>query len=788
MTDFKALLNSAQYEAASMGGGPALIVAGAGTGKTRTIVYRLAWLLEHGVDPYQILLLTFTRKAASEMMQRAASLIAADVSRLSGGTFHSFAYRVLRQYRPHWLEDSPFTVMDATDALAAVRQCRSDLGITKDRSFPKSEAILSLYSTSRNKEIPVEELLEKSSPHLMLYAADLKKITDAYQQFKHDKKLMDYDDLLFELEAVLMQDADAAETIRNRYRYILVDEYQDTNLVQARLVRLLSGADSGNPASVMAVGDEAQSIYSFRGATVENILEFPRDYPNTKVIKLEENYRSTKPILDVANNLLRHAAEGYCKNLFTRNAGGAPVRVIRCLSDFSQAALVAQEVSRLLQIYQPSEIAVLFRSGYQSFNLEMQLNRLGIRFRKYGGLKYNEAAHVKDLTAYLKLAVNPRDYTSFQRIGSFFKGIGPKTCQKIFAVWEEGDPKKMEKMRSRYRPFFDELDFVVSLRSAPGRAQDKVQMALDRYDSVEGSILERLYPENYPTRRTALDEVVSIAESFDALDEFLAEFTLEVPEAAVDDSDRVVLSTIHSAKGLEWSAVMIIDLANDRFPSRHAQQSAEVFEEERRLMYVACTRAREELTLYAPASVHWGQSGLAPASLSPFLTELDPSLVEEYSETGNMRLVKKSFLSSSGNGPSGYAYVVSGSGGHLPADFANEDRESQMPVGGNLGGRTSWKDDFGEEAQIPAGETAPRSRGASVPDSGSDVGEEAVCVPADSVLRELAGGGIRYCRHRIFGRGRVLGVKNGNLVELEFPGYGRKTIIASYLIAEKEHG
>ena len=346
----------------------------------------------------------------------------------------------------------------------------------------------------------------------------------------------------------------------------------------------------------------------------------------------------------------------------------------------------------------------------------------------------------------------------------------------------------MEKMRSRYRPFFDELDFVVSLRSAPGRAQDKVQMALDRYDSVEGSILERLYPENYPTRRTALDEVVSIAESFDALDEFLAEFTLEVPEAAVDDSDRVVLSTIHSAKGLEWSAVMIIDLANDRFPSRHAQQSAEVFEEERRLMYVACTRAREELTLYAPASVHWGQSGLAPASLSPFLTELDPSLVEEYSETGNMRLVKKSFLSSSGNGPSGYAYVVSGSGGHLPADFANEDRESQMPVGGNPGGRTSWKDDFGEEAQIPAGETAPRSRGASVPDSGSDVGEEAVCVPADSVLRELAGGGIRYCRHRIFGRGRVLGVKNGNLVELEFPGYGRKTIIASYLIAEKEHG
>ena len=203
---------------------------------------------------------------------------------------------------------------------------------------------------------------------------------------------------------------------------------------------------------------------------------------------------------------------------------------------------------------------------------------------------------------------------------------------------------------------------------------------------------------------------------------------------------------------------------------------------------MACTRAREELTLYAPASVHWGQSGLAPASLSPFLTELDPSLVEEYSETGNMRLVKKSFLSSSGNGPSGYAYVVSGSGGHLPADFANEDRESQMPVGGNPGGRKSWKDDFGEEAQIPAGETAPRSRGASVPDSGSDGGEEAVCVPADSVLRELAGGGIRYCRHRIFGRGRVLGVKNGNLVELEFPGYGRKTIIASYLIAEKEHG
>jgi len=782
MTDFKALLNSAQYEAVSMGGGPALIVAGAGTGKTGTIVYRLAWLLDHGVDPYQILLLTFTRKAANEMMHRAASLIAADVTQLSGGTFHSFAYRILRRYRPLWLEDSPFTVMDATDALAAVKQCRSDLGITKDRSFPKSEAILSLYSTSRNKELALDKLLEKTSPHLMLYGADLKKITDAYQQFKHDKKLMDYDDLLFELEAMLMQEPSAAEMLRNRYRYILVDEYQDTNLVQARLVRLLSGIDSGDMASLMAVGDEAQSIYSFRGATVENILEFPRVYPHTKVIRLEENYRSTKPILDVANNLLEHAAEGYRKHLFTRSSAGVPVRVIRCLSDFSQAKLAARHISRLLQKYEPSEIAVLFRSGYQSFNLEMQLNRMGIRFRKYGGMKYNEAAHVKDLTAYLKLAVNPRDYTSFQRLGSFFRGIGPKTCQKIFAAWEEGDPKKMEKMRSRYRPFFDELDFVVSLRAAPGKAQDKVQMALDRYDSAESSILERLYPENYPTRRTALEEVVSIAEGYDALDEFLAEFTLEVPEAEEDSADRIVLSTIHSAKGLEWNAVMIIDLANDRFPSRRAQMNAADFEEERRLMYVACTRAREELTLYAPSSVHWGQSGSAPASLSPFLTELNPELVDEYSEIGDMQLIRKHFLSSSASGPSGYAYVVSGAGGHLPVDFAGGDRESQMPVSGSRGGK-AWKDDFGEETQVPAeekpAEPAPNREQAP---------QETGCVPADSVLHELAEGSVRYCRHRIFGRGRVLGVRSGSLVEIDFPGYGRKTIMASYLIAEKNHG
>ena len=312
MIDYAHALNSAQYEAATCGDGPVLVVAGAGSGKTRTITYRLSWLADHGVPPESMLLLTFTRKAAQEMLQRAAALSDHALSLVQGGTFHSFAFGVLRRYRPDWLEDRPFTVMDSADINAAVKACKDDLRLGKgDRSFPRTQAIVGFLSKARNKEMRLDEVLQREAFHLLPYAEPLMQLGEAYDAYRKEKGLLDYDDLLFELEHLLRTNERAAENLRRRYTHILVDEYQDTNLVQARIVRLLAGPEGEGmpPGNVMAVGDDAQSIYAFRGADVRNILDFPKLFPGTRVIRLEENYRSTQPVLDVANAVLAPACK-----------------------------------------------------------------------------------------------------------------------------------------------------------------------------------------------------------------------------------------------------------------------------------------------------------------------------------------------------------------------------------------------------------------------------------------------------------------------------------------------
>ena len=391
-------LNPAQLEAVTAPDGPVLVIAGAGSGKTRTIVHRLAWLAEQGVPASDMLLLTFTRKASREMLLRATDLLGYSIGGVHGGTFHSFAFSVLRQYRPAWAE-GPVTVMDSADSASAIQQCKERLKVGKgDRSFPKTQTIIGLLSKARNKEISIGDVLQRDAQHLLPHADALESIGEAYRGYRRQHGLLDYDDLLFELEDLLKGDPEAgreglAERFRERYRYIMVDEYQDTNRVQARLVRLLAG-EAGN---VMAVGDDAQSIYAFRGADVRNILDFPKLFPGTRVIRLEENYRSTQPVLDVANAVLAPASEGFRKNLFTtkENTPKTPrVRLVRPMSDLTQANVVAARVEELLDRYQAKEIAVLFRAGYQSYHLEVALSKRGIKFRKYGGLRYAEAVHV----------------------------------------------------------------------------------------------------------------------------------------------------------------------------------------------------------------------------------------------------------------------------------------------------------------------------------------------------------------------------------------------------------
>ena len=382
------------------------------------------------------------------MLQRAAALSDHALGLVQGGTFHSFAFGVLRRYRPDWLEDRPFTVMDSADINAAVKACKDDLRLGKgDRSFPRTQAIVGFLSKARNKEMRLDEVLQREAFHLLPYAEPLMQLGEAYDAYRKEKGLLDYDDLLFELEHLLRTNERAAENLRRRYTHILVDEYQDTNLVQARIVRLLAGPEGEGmpPGNVMAVGDEAQSIYAFRGANVRNILDFPKLFPGARIIRLEENYRSTKPILDVANNLLENATESFRKKLFTRKEGGAPVRLVTPLSDMSQAKLVVRRIEDLLTRHLPHEIAVLFRAGFHSYHLEMALNQAGIAFRKYGGLRYTEAAHVKDVMAYARLLLNPLDMPAFSRVAELHEGIGPKTVLKFYNVAQSADGPALDK-------------------------------------------------------------------------------------------------------------------------------------------------------------------------------------------------------------------------------------------------------------------------------------------------------------------------------------------------------
>ena len=735
-------LNPAQLEAVTAPDGPVLVIAGAGSGKTRTIVHRLAWLAGQGVPASDMLLLTFTRKASREMLLRATDLLGYSIGGVHGGTFHSFAFSVLRQYRPAWAE-GPVTVMDSADSASAIQQCKERLKVGKgDRSFPKTQTIIGLLSKARNKEISIGDVLQRDAQHLLPHADALESIGEAYRGYRRQHGLLDYDDLLFELEDLLKGDPEAgreglAERFRERYRYIMVDEYQDTNRVQARLVRLLAG-EAGN---VMAVGDDAQSIYAFRGADVRNILDFPKLFPGTRVIRLEENYRSTQPVLDVANAVLAPASEGFRKNLFTtkENTPKTPrVRLVRPMSDLTQANVVAARVEELLDRYQAKEIAVLFRAGYQSYHLEVALSKRGIKFRKYGGLRYAEAVHVKDVVAFVRLAINPLDMPSFERVAGLSKGVGTKTAEKIYHVAAQGDFDALRKACTKYPDLWSDMLLLDKLREHNLTPAALIEMVIEHYTPR----LQAIFPDDWPRRQQGLSELAHIASAYTDLEQFVADLSLETPEDDADEFDeagRVVLSTIHSSKGLEWDAVILLDLVEDRFPSRHALVRPEDFEEERRLMYVACTRAREDLELFVPATLYSRQNGgNEPATPSPFVRELPFSALEEWQEGSTGRISKRS------------------------TSFAGDPAFSRPSV------------DIPRELANP---NAGRVKGVFPP----PVIPEAKGDRAAS----KGGAGCGYCRHKVFGRGKIVEQLPPDKCRVNFPGFGLKVILSAFLTLEE---
>ena len=735
-------LNPAQLEAVTAPDGPVLVIAGAGSGKTRTIVHRLAWLAEQGVPASDMLLLTFTRKASREMLLRATDLLGYSIGGVHGGTFHSFAFSVLRQYRPAWAE-GPVTVMDSADSASAIQQCKERLKVGKgDRSFPKTQTIIGLLSKARNKEISIGDVLQRDAQHLLPHADALESIGEAYRGYRRQHGLLDYDDLLFELEDLLKGDPEAgreglAERFRERYRYIMVDEYQDTNRVQARLVRLLAG-EAGN---VMAVGDDAQSIYAFRGADVRNILDFPKLFPGTRVIRLEENYRSTQPVLDVANAVLAPASEGFRKNLFTtkENTPKTPrVRLVRPMSDLTQANVVAARVEELLDRYQAKEIAVLFRAGYQSYHLEVALSKRGIKFRKYGGLRYAEAVHVKDVVAFVRLAINPLDMPSFERVAGLSKGVGTKTAEKIYHVAAQGDFDALRKACTKYPDLWSDMLLLDKLREHNLTPAALIEMVIEHYTPR----LQAIFPDDWPRRQQGLSELAHIASAYTDLEQFVADLSLETPEDDADEFDeagRVVLSTIHSSKGLEWDAVILLDLVEDRFPSRHALVRPEDFEEERRLMYVACTRAREDLELFVPATLYSRQNGgNEPATPSPFVRELPFSALEEWQEGYTGRISKRS------------------------TSFAGDPAFSRPSL------------DIPRELANP---NAGRVKGVFPPPVIPEVkGDRAA---------SKGGAGCVYCRHKVFGRGKIVEQLPPDKCRVNFPGFGLKVILSAFLTLEE---
>ncbi len=623
--DYRSDLNERQWEAVSVPGGPVLVIAGAGSGKTRTIVYRVAWLVEHGVDPDSILLLTFTRKAAGEMLSRAEELLDTRVNRVSGGTFHSTGNVLLRRYAPLLGFDASFSIMDQGDSLDALDHARKSLEppIDDPRSFPKTRTVGEVVSRSVGTGATAVQVLEKRYPHFVACAPDIERIRSAYEQHKRSNNLMDYDDLLVNTIRLLEEHEPVRTAVSEKWQHVLVDEYQDTNKLQARIVRLLAYTHD----NVMVVGDDSQSIYSFRGADFTNIIEFGDNFPGARVIKLEENYRSTQPILTVTNSIIEKASTGYRKRLFTRNTDGSLPLAARPYTERDQSRFVVRCVKELAEHGVPlSDVAVLFRAGFHSFDLEGELGRNNIPYVKYGGFKFLESLHIKDVLAHLKVVNNRKDRLSWIRILRLLPGIGDKTALKLAArITDEGIPSESSAIvprSAKYAPEFDKLIALLrDLMDTPGPLSEKVGKINEYY----APFLREKF-DNYPKRLRELDQLADMTVEYRSLNRFLNDMALEPPDedrTGIDArGESLVLSTIHSAKGLEWHTVIVIWATEGRMPSPMSLDYPDELEEERRLLYVAASRAKRNLVIVAPQTAPDRQRGQVEAKLSRFIEEV----------------------------------------------------------------------------------------------------------------------------------------------------------------------
>ncbi len=641
--DYTRELNAEQREVVFAPDGPTIVIAGAGSGKTRTLVYRVSRLVEDGIEPQRLCLLTFTNRAAREMTRRVEALIGADVSGALAGTFHSVAARLLRPNAELVGYRANFSILDGEDAKDLLESATSDLAIpVTERRFPKGDLLRELLSLAVNRGRTLGEAVASEAPHFLAQLPAIEAVVKRYCERKVKANAMDYDDLLSNLKRLLEEHSEVRQALSRRLSNVLVDEYQDVNHLQAELVDLLVRDSSVR--NVMVVGDDAQSIYSFRGADFEALLGFPERYPGVQMYRLETNYRSTPEILRLADVSISFNTRRFEKTLRATRGAGVPIAVVGTNDVPQQAQFVAQRILELRdEGVALTEIAVLYRAHYQSLELQMELTRRGIPFEIRSGLRFFEQQHVKDVLAFLKLAANPRDEISFKRAIKLLPKVGERIAATFWlAVSEAPDPvaaflaldlgKAPAGARAGLKGFRETLTALrkASYVSSPAEAIRFV---------VENGGYSEVAKTKFSNSSARLDDLEALAQfalPYDDVGKFLQEVTLfgdpvgEDTVAGEKDGERVVLSSVHQAKGLEWRAVFLVGLSEDRFPNSRACRTPEGLEEERRLFHVAVTRAKDELTLVHPLATYDRTGIIVMTEPSRFLRELPGDLYERW--------------------------------------------------------------------------------------------------------------------------------------------------------------
>ncbi len=676
--DYERELNAQQLAAVTAPPGPALVIAGAGAGKTRTLIYRVAYLLEQGIPASRVLLLTFTNKAAREMMRRVSDLLAGDLTDLWGGTFHSIGHRLLRRNAEAVGYRQDFTILDREDAKDLLKTCVAEAEIdTKATRFPKADVLGNIFSLAVNMQQSIPEILAGHYDYFCQLTPPIEKLAKLYAERKRSTNVMDFDDLLVLWLKLVQDHAEVRDQLQRKFQFVLVDEYQDTNKIQGDVVDLLAERHQ----NLMVVGDDSQSIYSWRGANFQNILEFPKRYSQAKVYKIEANYRSTPEILAVANEAIKANFKQFPKTLAPQRPNGPKPVLVACGDGGQQAAFVAQ---RMLELRDEGAslngMAVLYRSHFHALELQLELTKRNIPFSITSGIRFFEQAHIKDVGAYLKLVCNPRDEMAFKRMVMLLPGIGAKGADKLWSKFQgagrspeaaatpgansrsgrrardagqppaaddSGPDSARHPLAAAFQACADavpkkakiawtQLAITVSQLEDAGKRPQPSEMIRMVIEAGYDAYLQETYP-NYRSRLEDLQQLAEFARQFTNVEEFLSQLSLltnveaEEDRPAQRDDERVRLSSIHQAKGLEFDVVFVIMLCDGLFPNARSLDRPESEEEERRLFYVAITRARNELYLSYPLiRMTAGHSGDFFQQPSRFLHEIPPELLDSW--------------------------------------------------------------------------------------------------------------------------------------------------------------